>query len=138
MTYKKVDQLLKNYSEINMSIKDIEIRMKISGIKENYLTDMPGDPNRNITSGVETELYKIERLKNEKLYLEIKKECIENILNILDEVEYKMIKDRYINKLTNTVIANKMYMSDASVSLKFKRILTKLVPYALRFNLIEV
>lgn len=135
--YDKVEQLLENYANLDIDIKGLECMIKIEGLKGISYNDMPGAPLPSNKSSVEIEVDNINRLKNDKIALEIKKEAIENILRILDNTEHTLIKLKYINKLTNQQIAQRLYMHENSVSNKKKSILIKLVPYAIKNRLIE-
>lgn len=135
--YDKVEQLLENYANLDIDIKGLECMIKIEGLKGISYNDMPGSPLPSNKSSVEIEFNTITKLKNDKIALEIKKEAIENILRILDNTEHTLIKLKYINKLTNQQIAQRLYMHENSVSNKKKSILIKLVPYAIKNRLIE-
>lgn len=136
--YQKIEKLLEEYATLDIDIKGLEYQMKIEGVKGVMYNDMPGSPNPNIKSSIENELNNIEKLKSEKLVLELRKDAIENMLRILDESERKLIIFKYIDKLTNLQIANRLHMHENSVSNKKKVILTKLEPYAKRYRLIKI
>lgn len=133
----KVDKLLKEYAELDIDIKGLECQIKIEGLKGISYNDMPGAPLPSNKSPIEQELNNIEKLKNNKLYLEIKKESIENILRVLDDSEKEIVKLIYIDKLQNIQIAKRLHMHEVSISYKKKNILIKLVPYAIKNKLIK-
>lgn len=131
----KIDELLKKYNELDIDIKGIELQMKIEGVKGVCYDDMPKASNSKHSS-VECELNRIEKLKNEKLHLEIKKEGIDNMLRILSDDELKLIKLRYFKGLEYRDIAFQLNMNDNYLVNKRTRILNKLIPFALKHKLI--
>lgn len=135
--YNKVEELLEEYAELDIEIKGLEYQIKIEGVKGISYNDMPGAPLPSNKSPIENELNKINKLKNDKLCLEIKKEAIDNMLRKLDESEHKLITLKYIKKLSNLQIASQMHMHENSVSNKKKNILIKLYPYAKNHKLIS-
>lgn len=134
--YEKVEKLLEDYAELDINIKGLELDIKEEGLKGVSYNDMPGSPLSSNRSPVEIGLNNIEKLKREKITLEIRKEKIENILMILDDRERTLIDLKYIKKLSNQQIAKQLYMHENSVSNKKKTILMKLEPYAIKRKLI--
>ena len=134
--YEKVEKLLEDYAELDINIKGIELDIKEEGLKGISYSDMPGVPLPSNKSVVESGLNNIEKLKREKIALEIKKEKIENILMILDDRERTLINLKYIKKLSNQQIGEQLYMHETSISNKKKTILIKLEPYAIKRKLI--
>lgn len=134
--YEKVEKLLEDYAELDINIKGLELDIKEEGLKGVSYNDMPGSPLPSNRSPVEIGLNNIEKLKREKITLEIRKEKIENILMILDDRERTLIDLKYIKKLSNQQIAKQLYMHENSVSNKKKTILMKLEPYAIKRKLI--
>lgn len=134
--YEKVEKLLEDYAELDINIKGLELDIKEEGLKGVSYNDMPGAPLPINRSPVEIGLNNIEKLKREKITLEIRKEKIENILMILDDRERTLIDLKYIKKLSNQQIAKQLYMHENSVSNKKKTILMKLEPYAIKRKLI--
>lgn len=134
--YEKVEKLLEDYAELDINIKGLELDIKEEGLKGVSYNDMPGAPLPINRSPVEIGLNNIEKLKREKITLEIRKEKIENILMILDDRERALIDLKYIKKLSNQQIAKQLYMHENSVSNKKKTILMKLEPYAIKRKLI--
>ncbi|MDU1540596.1 MAG: sigma factor-like helix-turn-helix DNA-binding protein [Paeniclostridium sordellii] len=135
--YNKVEELLEEYANLDIEIKGLEYQIKIEGVRGISYNDMPGSPLPSNKSPIENELNKIRKLKDDKLYLEIKKEAIDNMLRILDESEHKLIILKYIKKLSNQQIASQMHMHENSISNKKKNILIKLYPYAMKHKLIK-
>lgn len=131
----KIDELLKKYNELDIDIKGIELQMQIEGVKGVCYDDMPKASNGKHSS-VESELNKIEQLKNEKLHLQIKKEGIDNMLRILSDDELKLIKLRYFKGLEYRDIAFQLSMNDNYLVNKRTRVLNKLIPFALKHKLI--
>lgn len=136
--YEKVEKLLEEYSTLDIDIKGLEYQIKIKGVQGISYDDMPGSPLPSNKSRVEIELRNIEKLKNDKLVLELRKDAIENILRILDDSERKLIRFKYIDKLTNQQMSQRLHMHENSISNKKKTILMKLEPYAIRNKLIKV
>ncbi|WP_195238650.1 hypothetical protein [Romboutsia sp. 1001285H_161024_C4] len=134
--FEKVEKLLEEYRNINIDIKGIELDIKEQGLKGASYSDMPGAPLPSNISVVEMSQLKIEKLKSEKIALEIKKEKIDNMLHALNNIELKIIKYRYIDKLIFKEIGYKVNMNSDYLVTKNKSIIEKLVPYAIRFKLI--
>lgn len=135
--YEKVEKLLKEYAELNIDIEGLEYQIKVEGVKGISYSDMPGAPLPNNKSLVETELEHINKLKNEKLMLEIRKEGIENVLKMLNDFEQNLIKYVYIDKLKYSEIESKLNMSKTGILYnKNKLINNKLIQYFSKYNLI--
>ncbi|WP_195251848.1 hypothetical protein [Romboutsia sp. 1001713B170207_170306_H8] len=134
--YEKVEKLLEEYRNINIDIKGIELDIKEEGLKGISYNDMPGAPLPSNKSVVEISQLNIEKLKSDKIALEIKKEKIDNMLNALNSIELKIIKYRYVDKLIFKEIGYKVNMNADYLVTKNKSIIEKLVPYAKRFKLI--
>lgn len=134
--YEKVIELLKKYRELTIDIKALELDIKEQGLRGVSYNDMPGSPLPSNTSPVEISLNKIERLRIDKGSLEIKKEKIENIFKVLNNTEVAIIKYRHIDKLMFKEISYKVNMNADYLVTKHKEIIEKLIPYALRHNLI--
>lgn len=135
--YNKVEELLEEYALLDIEIKGLEYQIKIDGLKGMSYSDMPGSPLPSNKSSVESELNTINRLKNEKLYLEIKKEAIENMFRILNDLELNIIKLRYLNNLQFKEIAMKVDRTEQYLVGKRKSIINKkLIPYAIKHKLI--
>lgn len=134
--YEKIEELLKEYREINIDIKGLELEIKEQGLKGISYNDMPGSPLPSNRSTVEIAQLNIEKLKNDKITLEIKKEKIENMLKALNNIEVKIIKYRYVDELIFKEISYKINMNADYLVTKNKTIIEKLIPYAKRFKLI--
>lgn len=134
--YNKVIELLKKYRELTIDIKALELDIKEQGLRGVSYNDMPGSPLPSNASPVEISLNKIERLRIDKGSLEIKKEKIENIFKVLNNTEVAIIKYRHIDKLMFKEISYKVNMNADYLVTKHKEIIEKLIPYALRHNLI--
>ena len=133
--YEKVEKLLEDYAELN--IKGLEYQIKVEGVKGISYNDMPGSPLPSNKSSIEQELIKIDELKKDKIRLEIKKEGIDNVLNLLSKFEKDLIKYIYIDKLKYKEIENKLSMSKTAIIYnKNKLINDKLIRYFCSFNLI--
>ena len=134
--YKKVEKLLEDYAELDINIKGIELDIKEEGLKGVSYSDMPGAPLPSNKSVVEIGLNTIEKLKREKMILEIKKEKIENMFRMLDDTEYNLIKYRYFDKLSFKEISYKLNLNDNYLLAKRNKIINKLVKYAIKYRLI--
>lgn len=134
--YEKVIELLKKYREITIDIKGLELDIKEQGLRGVSYNDMPGSPLPNNVSPVEISMHSIERLKIDKSVLEIKKEKIENMFKALNNTEVRIIKYRHVDKLMFKEISYKVNMNADYLVTKHKDIIEKLIPYAIRFNLI--
>jgi DNA-directed RNA polymerase specialized sigma subunit len=135
--YEKVEKLLEDYAELDINIKGLEYQIKVEGVKGISYNDMPGSPLPSNKSSIEQELIKIDELKKDKIRLEIKKEGIDNVLNLLSKFEKDLIKYIYIDKLKYKEIENKLSMSKTAIIYnKNKLINDKLIRYFCSFNLI--
>lgn len=134
--YDKVIELLKQYRELTIDIRALELDIKEQGLTAITYNDMPGSPLPSNVSPIEINLNNIEKLKIDKSSLEIKKEKIENIFNALNEIELKIIKYRHVDKLMFKEISYKVSMNADYLVTKHKEIIEKLIPYALKYNLI--
>lgn len=135
--YEKVEKLLEDYAELDINIKGLEYQIKVEGVKGISYNDMPGSPLPSNKSSIEQELIKIDELKKDKIRLEIKKEGIDNVLNLLNKFEKDLIKYIYIDKLKYKEIENKLSMSKTAIIYnKNKLINDKLIRYFCSFNLI--
>lgn len=134
--FDKVEKLLEKYAEIDIDIKGLEYQIKIEGVKGISYNEMPGAPLPSNKSPIEMQLNNIEKLKRDKQILEYEKDAIENIFRVLDDTERKLIDYRFIKKLQYKEIACKMNMNSDYLAEKKGRIITKLIPYALRHKLI--
>lgn len=136
--YEKVEKLLEEYREINIDIEGLEYQIKIEGVKGLTYNDMPGSPLPNNNSSVEQELIKIDKLKTDKLVLEIKKEGIDRVLKLLNNFENALIKYVYFDKLKYKEIENKLNMSKTGIVYNKDKIINdKLIKYFYKFNLIQ-
>lgn len=136
--YEKVEKLLEEYREINIDIEGLDYQIKVEGIKGLSYNDMPGSPLPSNRSPIECELNKIDKLKGDKLHLEIKKEGIDKVLKQLNEFENKLIKYIYLDKLKYKEIENKLNMSKTGILYnKDKLINDKLIKYFIKYNLIH-
>lgn len=136
--YEKVEELLREYAELDIDIKGIEYQIKVEGVRGISYNDMPGAPLPSNKSSIEQELNRIEKLKKDKIDLEIKKEGIDNILNLLSDFENKLIRYIYIDKLKYKEIENKLSMSKTGILYnKDKLINNKLIKYFNKYDLIR-
>ena len=79
----------------------------------------------------------LEKLENEKFDKEIEIERIDNMLNMLNEEEYKIIKLIYFDELEIYKVAHHVNMHPNTLYKKrMKMFNKKLVPYAKRLKLI--
>lgn len=134
--YKEVEDLLENYSKLEVEIKGIECLIKAEGLKGIFYDDMPKSPNINTSSPVEGTLYKLDRLRNDKLRLEIKKESMDNMFKLLTRLEYDIMKLKYIEGLSKSKIARELDIHENTVSKRHKDILEKCNSYCIRYKLI--
>lgn len=131
----KIEDLLKNYKILKIEIEAIKINIKSIGQRAMNYTGMPS--SGGISNRVHSDLNELEKLKNEKFDKEIEIEHIDNMLNILNEEEYKIIKLRYFDELEIYKIAHYVNMHPNTVSNKRTKIFDeKLIPYAKRLKLI--
>lgn len=132
----KLEELLNEYKEIDIEIRDLNYRINSENIKSVICSDMPKSPNSNTSSSVESSLVKIEEFKKQINDLETKKNRIENLLDILNDRDKIILRMYYIDDFTLRDIAFKLDLSDKYVSSKKNKIVDKLVPYATRYGLI--
>lgn len=132
----KLEELLNEYKEIDIEIRDLNYRINSENIKSVIYSDMPKSPNSNTSSSVESSLVKVEELKKQINDLETKKNRIENLLDILNDRDRIILRMYYIDDFTLRDIAFKLDLSDKYVSSKKNKIVDKLVPYATRYGLI--
>ena len=132
----KLEELLNQYKEIDIEIRDLNYRINSENIKSVIYSDMPKSPNSNTSSSVESSLVKIEEFKKQINDLETKKNRIENLLDILNDRDRIILRMYYIDDFTLRDIAFKLDLSDKYVSSKKNKIVDKLVPYARRYGLI--
>ena len=132
----KLEELLNQYKEIDIEIRDLNYRINSENIKSVIYSDMPKSPNSNTSSSVESSLVKIEEFKKQINDLETKKNRIENLLDILNDRDRIILRMYYIDDFTLRDIAFKLDLSDKYVSSKKNKIVDKLVPYATRYGLI--
>lgn len=132
----KLEELLNEYKEIDIEIRDLNYRINSENIKSVIYSDMPKSPNSNTSSSVESSLVKIEEFKKQINDLETKKNRIENLLDILNDRDRIILRMYYIDDFTLRDIAFKLDLSDKYVSSKKNKIVDKLVPYATRYGLI--
>ena len=133
--YELVDKLMKEYANLDIEIKGLECLIKTEGIKGMFYDDMPKSPNLNTSSPVENTLNILDKLKNDKMILEIKKESIENMFKLLDKLEYDIMKFKYMNNMTNYQISKMLYVHENTVSKKSKIIVDKFYKYGTRYML---
>lgn len=132
----KLEELLSEYKEIDIEIRDLNYRVYSESIKGVTYDDMPKSPNLNTNSPVENSLIKIEKLKRDIKELENKKNRIENLLDLLNDRDKTILRMYYINDLTLRDISFKLDLSDKYVSSKKNKIIDSLVPYACKYGLI--
>lgn len=132
----KLEELLNEYKEIDIEIRDLNYRINSENIKSVIYSDMPKSPNSNTSSSVESSLVKIEEFKKQINDLETKKNRIENLLDILNDRDRIILRMYYIDDFALRDIAFKLDLSDKYVSSKKNKIVDKLVPYATRYGLI--
>lgn len=132
----KLEELLNEYKEIDIEIRDLNYRINSENIKSVIYSDMPKSPNSNTSSSVESSLVKIEEFKKQINDLETKKNRIENLLDILNDRDRIILRMYYIDDFTLRDIAFKLDLSYKYVSSKKNKIVDKLVPYATRYGLI--
>lgn len=132
----KLEELLSEYKEIDIEIRDLNYRVYSESIKGVTYDDMPKSPNLNTNSPVENSLIKIEKLKRDIKELENRKNRIENLLDLLNDRDKTILRMYYINDLTLRDISFKLDLSDKYVSSKKNKIIDRLVPYACKYGLI--
>ena len=132
----KLEELLSEYKEIDIEIRDLNYRIYSEDIKGVAYDDMPKSPNSNTNSSVESSLIMIEKLKRNIKELENKKNRIENLLDILNDRDKTILRMYYVNDLTLRDISFKLDLSDKYVSSKKNKIIDRLVPYACKYGLI--
>ncbi|HBF6677268.1 TPA: sigma-70 family RNA polymerase sigma factor, partial [Clostridioides difficile] len=108
--YEKLEELLNSYSNLDIEIREIELKVRGSSLRGIELNGMP--KGNNVSSPIENELIYVERLENEKIYLQIKKESINNMLNLLDDFEKNLIELRYFKKLQYKQISYELNISE--------------------------
>ena len=133
--FDKVELLLEKYGKLDIDIKAKEYEIQSEGLKAvNY--DQLTQTTNNNSSPVESQLHTIEKLKNEKLDLEIKKEAIENLFLVLNDLEREFIMYNYVEQLTYKEISNKIGLCAEYLPNKKTNIINKLIPYAKKYRLI--
>lgn len=133
--FEKLENVLYEYSNYEVEIQAIELDMKEIGQIGITYSDMPriGD----LGSPVESSYNKLEDLKIDKLCLELKKERIDNMLRLLNDLELKIIKLRYFEKLESREIARRLNVHETTLYKKRCAIFDKkLIPFAERFKII--
>lgn len=132
----KTEELLKGYKILKIEIEAIKINIKSIGQRGMNYTGMPS--TGGISDVVHSSYDELEKLENEKFDKEIEIEHIDNMLNILNEEEYKIVKLRYFDELEIYKIAHYVNMHPNTVSNKKDKIFNeKLIPYAKRQRLIK-
>lgn len=131
----KTEELLRGYKILKIEIEAIKINIKSIGQRGMNYTGMPSAGG--ISNPVHSNYNELEKLENEKFDKEIEIEHIDNMLNILNEEEYKIIKLRYFDELEIYKVAHYVNMHPNTVSNKKDKIFNeKLIPYAKRQRLI--
>lgn len=133
--FEKLENVLYEYSNYEVEIQAIELDMKEIGQIGITYSDLPriGD----LGSPVESSYNKLEDLKIDKLCLELKKERIDNMLRLLNDLELKIIKLRYFEKLESREIARRLNVHETTLYKKRCAIFDKkLIPFAERFKII--
>lgn len=132
---KKTEELLKGYKILKIEIEAIKINIKSIGQRGMNYTGMPSAGG--ISNTVHSSYNELEKLENEKFDKEIEIEHIDNMLNILNEEEYKIIKLIYFDELEIYKVAHHVNMHPNTLYKKrMKMFNKKLVPYAKRLKLI--
>ena len=133
--FEKLENVLYEYSNYEVEIQAIELDMKEIGQIGITYSDIPRIGN--LGSPVESSYNKLEDLKIDKLCLELKKERIDNMLRLLNDLELKIIKLRYFEKLESREIARRLNVHETTLYKKRCAIFDKkLIPFAERFKII--
>lgn len=131
----KVEELFKKYRMLKNEIEGINISIKHIGQRGMNYNGMPqvGGVNDTVNENY-SELKKLEREKFDK---EIEIEQVDNMLKLLTEEEYKIIKLRYFDQLEIVKVASKSNMHISTYYHKRTKIFDKIIPYAKYFRLIK-
>ena len=90
-----------------------------------------------ISDTVDKNYNELKRLEREKFDKEIEIEQVDNMLKLLNEEEYKIIKLRYFDQLEIIKVASKTNMHINTYYNKRAKIFEKIIPYAKYFKLIK-
>ncbi|MFX0548208.1 sigma factor-like helix-turn-helix DNA-binding protein [Hathewaya histolytica] len=131
--YKRTEDILHNYKTIKAEIKNIlieieDIENSYRGVKGVSYDDMP--KAHNISSSVENEIEQKEKKIEYLSQLVIKKENqikrIDNALETLTDSEYKIIKYRYFDKISNRKLAEILDLTEQNTSIIKSKIINKI------------
>lgn len=134
--FEKVEELLQKYKIIKNEIEGIEISIKHIGEKGMNYTGMPS--SSGISNTVDNNYNELKKLENDKSDKEFKIAQIDNMLKLLTEDEYDIIKLRYFKEFEMFKVAANLNMHPNTVyNKRLKMFNKKLIPYAVRFKLIK-
>lgn len=132
----KLEGLLYEYKDIKVEIKELELMIDYENIQAVGNDDMPKNPNVNTSSSVENGLDRIEKLRNNKMYLICKQKRIENMLSLLNDRDRSIVELYYFKDYSLRDIAFQLDLNDNYISRRKAYILNKLVPFAVRHKLV--
>lgn len=120
----KIEFLLYDYNNFKYQIRDLELEIKSISIKAvNYDSINFGN---SVSSSVENQIERCEKLKIKKELIEIRKMRVENLLEMLSKQDREFIKLKYFDRLTNVAISRLLYMHTNTVTRVNKKILKRL------------
>ncbi|WP_027702295.1 hypothetical protein [Metaclostridioides mangenotii] len=132
--YDKIEELLNGYRYIETEIRGKELQIKNLDISGISIDGMP--KGSRVTSSIETNVLTKERLLQDIKLLEIKKESVENMLDLLTEEETDFVRLKYFKSLSYRIIQSRLGLSEKYLPKKRVFILDKLIPFATENNLI--
>ena len=132
----KLEGLLYEYKDIEIEIKELELRIESEDIIGVTYNDMPSSPNVNTSSSVEQSAVTLENLRRKIIYLSNKKKRIENMLLLLSDRDKIIVEMYYFKDYSLRDIAFKLDLNDNYISRRKAYILNKLVPFAVRHRLV--
>ncbi|WP_312288122.1 hypothetical protein [Terrisporobacter sp.] len=131
----KMEDLFKKYRMLKNEIEGINISIKHIGQRGMEYSGMP--QATGISDKVQKNYNELEKLKREKFDKEIEIEQVDNMLKLLTEEEYKIIKLRYFDQLEIVKVASKTNMHINTYYNKRAKIFDEIIPYAKYFKLIK-
>lgn len=131
----KIEELFKKYRMLKNEIEGINISIKHIGQRGMNYNGMP--QVCGVSDTVNKNYSELEKLEREKFDKEIEIEQVDNMLKLLTEEEYKIIKLRYFDQLEIVKVASKTNMHINTYYNKRAKIFDKIIPYAKYFKLIK-
>lgn len=130
MFFKKTENLLYNYTNIDAELEIIEFKLKDISVGAISYEERTASTNE-IHSSVEDKTLKVLDLEEKRKELLFKKELIEKALNLLDKTERELVELRYFSsrKPSWVHVARRLYMSEITCLRVRNRIIKKIGIY---------